>query len=114
MPNTTGRRFVVMCCGCLRLMGKGGEMIGDRYTHGGAVDLFKFCARFNGQEDPAMFASFAAADEAAKSFGWETRASDGTPDHRCPECRSSKPATERQGAYIQWPIPSTKEPTPNA
>jgi hypothetical protein len=95
----------VLCCGCLRVMGDGGTLLGESDATGGVLDLSKLAERFSNLKGVSLtFSDRISADSAAIGFGWSVRDSDGTPNHRCPECHSryERDTSERTGAYIEW------------
>lgn len=93
----------VMCCGCLRLLGKDGELLGTRSEDGGATDLGRLAERFKDlQVIAASFETKSDCDKAAFVHGWTVKDPGGRPNHRCPDCRLAQPETERSGAYIDW------------
>jgi hypothetical protein len=97
----------VMCCGCLRLLGKDNRMLGERDNMGGAIDIAGLTARFAPLRESALsFPTKEECDKAALSAGWTVADPDGTPNHRCPDCRLPDSWTpggfERSGAYIDW------------
>lgn len=93
--------FMVMCCGCGRLLGPDGKLVGEKTGGGGfLVKDGKMGADFPTKE---------AADKAASKSGWSVADEDG-PNHRCPECverlRTKQEVDEeysqsRRGAYIE-------------
>jgi hypothetical protein len=94
----------VMCCGCLRLLGKNGELLGEISSDGGLIDIMQICKRFEGmKETAATFETKVDADGTAISNGWTVSyKADGKSDHRCPNCQVDEPETERRGAYFDW------------
>jgi hypothetical protein len=97
----------VMCCGCLRLLGKDNQMLGERDNMGGAIDLAELANRFRFMREMALsFPTKQECDKAALGAGWTVADPDGTPNHRCPNCRLPDSWTpggfERRGAYIDW------------
>lgn len=96
--------FSVMCCGCQRLLSKEGKLIGEKLMDGGIIKIPELIARLSQlrAEDLAEFPNFEECDKAALAAGWTVEDPDGTPNHRCPECRICESAPERTGAYIDW------------
>ena len=97
----------VMCCGCLRLLGKDNQMLGERNQMGGAIDLAELATRFRSlREAASSFPTKEECDKAALAAGWTVADPDGTPNHRCPTCRLpdswNTSGFERQGEYIDW------------
>jgi predicted RNA-binding Zn-ribbon protein involved in translation (DUF1610 family) len=91
----------VMCCGCLRLLGKNGELLGDPSKDGGLVDISAICKRFaEMKETAAAFSTKQEADGTATSYGWQVWYEKGKANHRCPNCQESP--TERIGAFFDW------------
>ena len=84
--------WMVLCCGCGRLLVKDGTAINLPFA-GGVIST-------------AVMADFATpkeADEFAASHGWQVNDTKG-PNHRCPECRSRKRRGKHRGAYVtrEW------------
>lgn len=99
----------VMCCGCLRLLGKNGELIGERSFTGGVIDIQALIDHFKLlklREQVADFESKEKCDEAALAHGWTVTDPDGSSNHRCPDCRLPESwnaaGFERRGGYIDW------------
>jgi hypothetical protein len=92
----------VMCCGCLRLLGKDGAMLGARSQNGGRIDVAELIERFKNFEGMAFTGTPQEADFVALANGWQVRTSSGKPDHRCPDCIEEDPETERSGGYFDW------------
>lgn len=96
----------VLCCGCLRVLGRNNQPIGEKqFGTAGPVDLLELAYTLRNLKDQAAgFADRQSADVAARAAGWSTSDYDGTPNHRCPDCRHEQAAyeTNRKGAYIEW------------
>lgn len=103
MPN-----LAVVCCGCFRVLGKDGSLLGERHQFGGLVDMPTIIKWFSKVDlDPAKFIGRVDADKEARRNGWEVMDSDGLANHRCPECVRDQPRTGRSqqvGCYLEWPI----------
>jgi hypothetical protein len=96
--------FSVMCCGCQRLLSRDGKLIGPSLTDSGKIDFAQLIKRLGElrAENLAEFKNDEECDNAALAAGWTVKDPDGTPNHRCPECRIHVSAPERTGAYIDW------------
>lgn len=96
--------FAVMCCGCLRLLGKSGRPIGEKSADPGVVNVQELGKRLAALDSGAYasFESKQAADECAIANGWSTTDLEGRSNHRCPDCRFVTSAVvERRGAFIE-------------
>jgi hypothetical protein len=89
------------------MLGKDNQMLGERDRMGGAVDIARLPARFAPlRESAASFPTKEDCDKAAVAAGWTVADPNGTPNHRCPQCRLpdswNAAGFERSGAYIDW------------
>lgn len=104
MPNEYGH-VLVMCCGCMRLLGPDGNLI----TGNGPKAVYKGetipTLAPEQSKDVLVFYSYEKADAACLHYGWTVV--DG--NHRCPECSnepkhlSVSPTFDprpRHGAYL--------------
>lgn len=85
MANGMKGAWLIMCCGCHRLLSESGSM---------ATTV----------EDAAAFTSKEDGDKAAVAAGWKTEDADGPGNHRCPTCVHQAavvpPNLQRRGAYV--------------
>lgn len=88
-------------------MGSEGRALGRPDAGQAPIDLGQLAQRFSDLKEVAMtFGDAATADKAALEFGWSVKDDDGTPNHRCPDCKRKRESYEsryeRTGAYIEW------------
>ncbi len=96
----------VMCCNCLRLMGKAPGLVEIGLEPSGSVNIEELLKKLKIMRPScAEFGSKEEADAEAKRRGWQTIDLKGKSNHRCPACRpvaGTVHDSERAGAFIDW------------
>lgn len=99
IPAPPLKPWMVLCCGCYRLMDRDGKPWAprplDADPKSGVVPIGHI----------ADFATHAEADQFAKGHGWQI-ADEAGPNHRCPDCLKESEAKRGRGrgAYVtrEW------------